>query len=74
MGIEAGDSVKHGPTGETWLLLGVDTKRGKVCVAGWPPTMAVLSDCTLTKKGIGISDHERAHRCKEFGCGWDDED
>lgn len=73
MTIEAGDTVKHGPSGETWFLLGVNSKRGKVCVAGWPATVAELSDCTLALKGSGIDNDEKLYRHKEFGGGWDDE-
>lgn len=71
--IQAGDSVKHGPTGETWFVLGVDGRGGKVCVAGWPPTIAELADCTLVEAGNGITDREREYRDAHFGRGWDDE-
>jgi hypothetical protein len=37
---KAGDTVKHGPTGETWLLI-------RVVPGGWPATMAHASDCAL---------------------------
>ena len=69
--IQAGDAVKHGPSGETWYLLGVDSRRGRVCVAGWPPTEANLSDCTLIEKGKGITLYEYRYRCEKFCGGWD---
>lgn len=71
MTIEAGDSVKHGPTGETWFVLGVDNKRGKACIAGWPPTICDLSDLTLVDKGNGIDERERKYRQSEFGDCWE---
>lgn len=43
---KAGDTVKHAPTGETWLLIR-DEQHGKVFPGGWPATMANASDCTL---------------------------
>lgn len=72
MKIEAGDTIHHGPTGEDWLLLGVNEKRDEVCAAGWPATVAKLSDCTLKAKGKGISEEELAHRNRAFGSCWDD--
>lgn len=71
--IQAGDHIKHGPSGENWFILGVWTPNGRVCVAGWPATMAQLSDCTLVKKGKGINLKERAYRNQTFGSAWDDE-
>lgn len=71
--IKAGDSVLHRPTGETWYLLGVNKRHGKVCVAGWPPTIADLADCDLVEKGNGITDDEREYRKRTFGEGWDEE-
>jgi hypothetical protein len=44
----AGDTVKHGPTGETWLLA-CDQEREDVLPAGWPETLAKASDCTLVE-------------------------
>lgn len=46
--IDTGDSVKHGPTGETWLVAYVQGDRLAWC--GWPPGEARLSDCTLIQK------------------------
>jgi len=69
--IEAGDSVLHRPTGETWHLLGVNKTKNKVCTAGWPPSIALLSDCELVEKGNGITEKERAYRNKNFGADWD---
>ncbi len=44
----AGDHVKHGPSGESWVLA-CDEERGRVMPAGWPESMADAADCTLTK-------------------------
>lgn len=46
--IDTGDYVKHGPTGETWVVACVEGDRIAWC--GWPPGWANLSDCTLTHK------------------------
>lgn len=43
--IRCGDTVKHGPTGETWLVRYVDGDR--LSWFGWPPGEARLEDCTL---------------------------
>jgi hypothetical protein len=52
MQIDTGDTVKHGPTGETWLLAVVD--QGRVIPCGWPLTYASLSDCTLVKAATDV--------------------
>jgi hypothetical protein len=69
--IEAGDTVLHKPTGETRFLLGVNKAKNRVCVAGWPPKMAELSDCELRRKGKGITEEEREYRDGKFGTDWD---
>lgn len=69
--IQEGDTARHKPTGEEWYLLGVNKERNRVCVAGWPPTMADLSDCELVKKGSGISKTELEYRREQYGYNWD---
>lgn len=46
--IDTGDSVKHGPTGETWVVAFVENDRLAWC--GWPEGFADLADCTLVRK------------------------
>lgn len=69
--IQAGDTVYYKPSKEMWYLLGVNVDKNRVCVAGYPPTMAELSDCELDEKGNGITEEERMYRDKEFGMDWD---
>src|SRR5436309_3154814 len=47
MTFRCGDHVKHGPTGETWVVAHVDGERLAWC--GWPEGEAKLADCTLVK-------------------------
>ena len=51
--IDTGDTVKHGPTGETWLVAFVDGDRLAWC--GWPEGTANVSDCTLVRKATDES-------------------
>ena len=70
--IEQGDTVLHKPSGESWFVLGVNYKKDKICVGGWPPTMAQLSDCELEEKGDKVlNEQEILHRSREFGDNWD---
>lgn len=46
--IDTGDHVKHGPSGEEWLVARTNSLHLFPC--GWPPTRADLADCTLIKK------------------------
>lgn len=71
MKIEAGDSIIHKPTGETWFCLGVNRDRDQVCAGGWPPTMAKLSDCELVEKGKGLKESEVVYRNSHFGIDWE---
>lgn len=73
MKIEQGDSVYHRPSGETWLVLGVNHKKDELCVAGWPPTIAKISDCELVEKGNReLTEEELNYRRKEFGMNWEE--
>ncbi len=45
---KAGDTVKHGPTGETWILKR-DEEDGHVWPCGWPETRARAADCTIIR-------------------------
>lgn len=56
MKIKAGDVVKHEPTGETWVVCGVDYKSGGLIPCGYPfPTLGRISDCALVRQGSGQS-------------------
>lgn len=46
--IDTGDTVKHGPTGEIWVVAYVDGDRLAWC--GWPPGEARVEHCTLVEK------------------------
>jgi hypothetical protein len=60
----------HVPTNEDWIILGVNPTRGTVAAAGWPATIAQLSDCTNWEKRGKISDTEHEYLKKAFGGGW----
>ncbi len=46
--IDTGDVVKHAPTGEEWVVAYIDGPR--LSWLGWPPGLALVSDCTLVEK------------------------
>jgi hypothetical protein len=46
---QAGDTVFHRPTGETWFLV-ADEKDGWVTPGGWPPSQGRAEDCKLVEK------------------------
>lgn len=53
-----GDSVLHGPTGETWVVAWADPATGYMSWLGWPEGEAKISDCTLDEAAID-ADHQR---------------
>ncbi len=59
--IKAGDSVKHGPSGESWLVAAV---RGEdLFPAGWPCTRASVADCELIESCTEEKSLEMTERC-----------
>jgi hypothetical protein len=54
MAFRAADVVKHGPTGEEWVLA-CDQEREDVRPAGWPETLARASDCTLVEAASDVA-------------------
>jgi hypothetical protein len=61
----------HTPSGEEWVVLGINRQKNEICVAGWPPTIAKLSDCVLEDSGKLLSEEEITYRDSEFGSDWD---
>lgn len=50
--IKPSDTVLHKPSGETWVVCGVDHDKGELIPCGYPfPTLAKLSDCELIEEG-----------------------
>ena len=50
--IKPSDTVLHKPSGETWIVCGVDHSKGELIPCGYPfPTLAKVSDCELVKEG-----------------------
>lgn len=51
MRIQPNDTVKHIPSGETWVVCGVNYDTGKLIPCGYPfPSIANISDCELAEK------------------------
>jgi len=57
----------HIPSGENWLILGIDYDRGRVCAAGWPPSIANLSDMQNMEVNRPRTEKETEHVMKTFG-------
>jgi hypothetical protein len=47
--LKAGDTIKHGPSGETWVVAAVSPDGKDILCCGWPETMAAVADCELLK-------------------------
>jgi len=49
--IRPNDTVLHKPTGETWVVCGVNRDKGTLIPCGYPfPSMARLEDCELVER------------------------
>lgn len=65
--ISAGDWVLHKPTGETWVVCGVNEEKNRLIPCGYPfPSMADLSDCEFIEKGNGQTE-EMKNALKKHG-------
>lgn len=50
--IQPNDVVFHKPSGETWVVCGVNHSEGTLIPCGYPfPSIAKISDCELIEKG-----------------------
>jgi hypothetical protein len=65
-----GYTVYHRPTGELWYVIGTDWIENRICVAGWPPTIANIADCVFLSLDRALSKDEILHRHRAFGGGW----
>lgn len=64
-------AADHGPTGETWRIVGISIKENAVCAAGYPPTIARLSDCSNFRHAKIITEDELEFRGRNFpGDSW----
>lgn len=53
--IRPNDTVLHRPSGETWVVCGVDHEKGELIPCGYPfPTLAKLNDCELVEERYHI--------------------
>jgi hypothetical protein len=57
--IHAGDMVKHIPTGEKWIVAGVNRKEGRIVRMGYPfPSLAPLAECELVESdSVMVTEH-----------------
>lgn len=63
--------ARHVPTGEDWHIIGIRQSGDAVCCAGWPPTMANLSDCINLEPAGELTEQELNYRTQQFGTNWD---
>jgi hypothetical protein len=54
--MRCGDTVKHHPTGQMWVVAYVEGEYLAWC--GWPEGEAKVSDCTLVES---VSDEQHLH-------------
>jgi len=63
-------TAKHKPSGETWVILGINIEKGEVCAAGWPPSIGKFNDCKNFRQRSNRTSSEAAHMEKNFGVNW----
>lgn len=50
--IDTGDTVRHVPSDEEWLVAFVE--NGRLCACGWPCSFVPLTDCVLLEKASTV--------------------
>lgn len=69
MKIRANDFVKHIPSGEEWVVCGVNYEKGDLIPCGYPfPTCAKISDCILTESRNKPQDEDMINALRKSGC------
>lgn len=69
--IRPSDTVLHKPTGETWVVCGVNREKGELIPCGYPfPTIANISDCELVEEGYTAHGQPKEYieALKKAGC------
>lgn len=68
--IHAGDMVKHLPTGEKWIVAGINRQTGQLIPMGYPfPRLAAVADCELIERdSVPVTEHIKAS-LRKSGCG-----
>lgn len=62
--------AQHMKFREEWVIIGISKDLKKVCVAGWPPTIAQADDFDNWEVARDLTDEDIKYRQKEFGSGW----
>lgn len=57
----------HVPSGEDWVILGIDHLNKKVCAAGWPPTIGELKDVIDLQEFGDLTIQEQKYVTDTFG-------
>lgn len=55
--IRTGDTVRHRPSDEEWIVAFADYTTGKLAPCGWPGCLAEIADCDLLESCPDI-EHE----------------
>lgn len=57
--IKPNDVVLHKPSGEKWVVAGVNAEEGKLIPYGYPfPSIANMADCELLERGYEAKPQE----------------
>lgn len=66
--IKACDFVLHEPTGEEWVVCGVNHARKELIPCGYPFCIAKMTDCTLIEARNKQQPEEYKRHLRDHGC------
>lgn len=62
-----GDTVRHRPSGETWIVAYADYEVNDLSPCGWPETVARITDCDLVRSASDDEHRSLVGRWMEKG-------
>lgn len=69
--IQAGSTVYHRPSRETWIVLAVSDDGTRILVRSWPMPPWLVADCDELPEPVRqLTEGELTYRQRAFGGGW----
>lgn len=64
--MRAGDTVRHTPSGEKWIVAAMSDDEQELSPAGWPESIAKTSDCTIIKSASDDKHDAMVMECRKL--------
>lgn len=65
--MKPGDTIRHEPSGEEWVVAAISVCGTMLSPAGWPESIANVADCKLVESCSQDESDEMMARCRKLG-------